>query len=409
MMQTIIFVLSFVSLYIAVLTLSFLYLSESPKAERKESGSVTIAVPCHNEEKRIESCLFSLLALEYPEEKIIILVVDDGSTDKTAAIASSFIKKHPRSDIRLIRQSQMGKASALNTALASTKTEFFGVLDADSLVDKAALKELLPHFSDTTAAVITALKVHKPRNIYEKVQHIEYILAILIRRIMSALNTLHITPGVLSVYRTHILKDLGGFDASNITEDFEIALRIKYNGYDIKLAPESITYTAVPRTFKSLWRQRIRWFRGFITNYLSYKDMFFNRKYGLTGYYQLPVGVISIPLFLFMLSLGVVTLASDIFEDTLRTLTIQGYFFEKFLEIPTLDSLLYGQNFKILIPVFIISSIGVLFFIVAHRQIKEKIINPFAILMYFSVYPFLTGIHWIMAISHELVRSKRKW
>ena len=409
MIQTIIFVLSFASLYLAVLTLSFLYLSEDPKATGKECGSIAITVPCHNEEKRIEACLSSLLALDYPKDKIAIIAVDDGSTDKTVASIQSFTKKHLNSNIRLIRQSQKGKASALNTALASTNTEFFGVVDADSLADKAALKPLLPYFSNNTAAVITALKVHHPRNIYEKVQHIEYIIAIFIRRIMSALNTLHITPGVLSVYRTHILKDLGGFDASNITEDFEIALRIKYNGYDIKLAPESITYTSVPGTFTSLWKQRIRWFRGFISNYLSYKDMFFNRKYGLTGYYQLPVGVISVPLFLFMVALGVGTLVSNIFEDTIRTFTIPSYFFERFLEIPTLDALVYGQNFKILIPVFFIFAIGILLFIVAHRQIKEKIINPFAILIYFLVYPLLTGINWISAISHELMQSKKRW
>src|SRR3989344_4247873 len=85
----------------------------------------------------------------------------------------------------------------------------------------------------STGAVITLIKVKRPGNIYEKVQHLEYIFSAFSRKLMSNVNTLFITPGVLTVFRSDVVKKLGGFDEGNLTEDLEIAMKLRYNGYQI--------------------------------------------------------------------------------------------------------------------------------------------------------------------------------
>ena len=108
-----------------------------------------------------------------------------------------------------------------------------------------------------------------------------YLFAQLVRELMSKIDTLHVTPGALSLYRLDLIKRLGGFDENSLTEDYEIAMRLRYHGYTIKMAIKSISYTAVPDTFRGLWKQRVRWFRGFIETAVKYKKMFGNKVYEL--------------------------------------------------------------------------------------------------------------------------------
>ena len=119
-------------------------------------------------------------------------------------------------------------------AIKIAKGSLFACVDADSIVEKNSLRLMLPHFLDSkVGAVISAIKINKPKNIYEKVQRLEYIIAVLIRKLMESINTLSMTPGVLSVYKTDVLRKVGGFDSGNITEDYEIAMRLKYHKYKI--------------------------------------------------------------------------------------------------------------------------------------------------------------------------------
>lgn len=408
MIQYMIWILSFVSLYIAFVWLNFLYLYEPSKRKRtKNYPLVTITVPAYNEEKNILKTLKSILRLSYPKDKIEIIVVNDGSTDSTANVVEKFSKQYP--NIKLINKRNRGKAAALNTALRIAKGEFFACVDADSTITNNSLSLMLHHFSQPkTAAVISALKVNNTKNIYEKLQRFEYILAIFMRKLKASINTLAMTPGVLSVYRTKILKKVKGFDNGNITEDFEIAMRLKYYGYDIRIETDSITYTRAPNTFKSLLNQRIRWFRGFIHNHLKYKDMFFNKKYGLLGYFQLPLNILGI--FSLLISIGYITIfaVSRITEFLIRILMIDGYL-TRYLHLPTLKELILGHNTKIMIPIYIASVSGIYLFYLAHRQSKERIKYPVSVLTYFIIYPYLVFIHWVSAVSQELLRIKRKW
>lgn len=389
--------------------INFLLLNEPEKAKKPTNyPPITIAIPAYNEEKNIARTIKSVLNLSYPKEKLQILIINDGSTDNTKKIVKDLIKNH--SNARLINKTNQGKAAALNTALTVASGKLFGCVDSDSTVDKNALKHIIPHFSNKkTAAVISALRVDKPKNLFEKIQRLEYIIAILSRKLRASINTLAMTPGVLSIYRTAPLKKLGSFDLGNPTEDFEIALRLKYHGYSVELEPRALTYTKVPSTFKSFWRQRIRWYRGFIFNHLKYKDMFFSKKHGLMGYFQLPLNIIGILLLLVGISVISYAIIDRLSEFIIRLATIKGYLLNHLFYIPSFKEFILAHNTKIMLPIYISSIAGLFLFYVAHKQTKEKIKFPFTIFTYFVLYPYLVTTEWISAITQELMKFKRRW
>lgn len=413
MIEYVMWIISFFTLYISIVWLNFLYLTDFTRKKKRYIyfPGLTVAVPAYNEENSICENLNSLVECDYPKDKLRIVVVNDGSADGTERLVRDFIAKHPGLDIRLINQKNRGKAGAVNTALAACTTELFACLDADSLIERDAVLPMVQHFSGghDVAAVISAIKVYNPRNIYEKMQRFEYLMAVLMRKIRSAINTLAMTPGVLSIYRTSVLKDVGGFDENNMTEDFEIAMRLRYHGYRIVLEENSVTYTKVPDNFRMLWQQRLRWFRGYLYNHYKYRCMFFSGKYNrLFSCFQLPLNIFSIFMLLFIIIFVSANSVAFFFERIIRITTIKSYLPSLFY-IPTLKGFILSHNFKVMFPIYIGSVSGFFLFFVAHRIMKEKFRHPFAIWAYFIVFPYISFTHWIFSISDELMRRKRKW
>ncbi|MEM4263664.1 MAG: glycosyltransferase family 2 protein, partial [Candidatus Woesearchaeota archaeon] len=375
---------------------------------------ITIAIPVYNETKtNIVRTIDSLMNLDYPKEKFEIIVVNDGSTDNTADIVRRIIKQNTSFNIKLIdKKKNAGKVAAVNSALEIASGDFFGVVDADSRVDSAVLKKILPHFNDPKmGGIISVVKVDEPKNVYEKLQRVEYILSNLIRRLMASVDTLFLTHGVMCVFNKAILKKIGGFSKDSAgTEDLELALRLKKNGYLVRMEWDAIGYTHVPNNWKSLWRQRIRWFRGFIYNHLKYRSMFFSKKYGLFGMFQLPVNVLAVLLLISTVAIVSFGGIRDYYELISRSLTIPNYFIEHVLDFPTLNQFFLGQNVQITFPLVATTLLGALVIYIAHAQMKEKILCYLHwIFLYFLLSPYITTLHWLSAIAQEITRNKRKW
>ena len=377
----IIAIVVFISLYITIVWVSFLYLWEPKHVTKKDLPSVTIVIPAYNEELGIKKTINSVIALDYPKNKIKIIVVNDGSTDRTKEVAEELRKKYEKEyyyekeyNFKVINKKNEGKAKALNVALEKCSTEFFACLDADSYIEKDSLIKMIPHFDGANiGATISAIKVNEPKNIYEKLQRMEYILAIITRKLMAFINTLSVTPGVLSVYRTDVLKTVKGFDEKSLTEDFEIAMRLKYNGYDIDIETSAITYTNVPDNFSKLWRQRVRWYRGFVESHKKYRQMFLNKKFGFLAYFQLPLNVIGILLLIGSVVFVSYGSLSNIYYFIRRAMLIKGYFWTHILGYTKLKDIILTYNAKIMIPVIIALLLGILIFYLAHKEVREKI------------------------------------
>ncbi|MBI1972209.1 MAG: glycosyltransferase family 2 protein, partial [Candidatus Aenigmarchaeota archaeon] len=220
---------------------------------------ISVIVPAFNESATIKRVINSVLGLDYPKDKLEIIVVDDGSTDNTSEI----VKGMKGSRIKLLGQPRRGKGAALNLGMDHAKGGFVACLDADSYVSPGSLKEMVVNFNDDGIAAVTpVMRVHNPKTLLEKVQYVEYLLAVYMKKLLSHINSINVTPGPFSIYRADVLRSIGKFDEDSVVEDQEIAYRIQQNNYRIVQSDRGDVYTAAPKNLGDLYRQRKRWYKG---------------------------------------------------------------------------------------------------------------------------------------------------
>jgi len=305
-----VYTLLFISLYFEVFVLiSFIVHKKKGGTEKhttqnictnafqSNAPSVTITVPCYNEEKTLAKTVNSLIALRYPSDKLAITIVNDGSSDNTSHIAHTFAKSHAQ--ITVLDKENGGKASAMNLALSKSKSDLIGCLDADSTVAPDALLQLVKHFKDETISAVTpAIMIIEPKNILQMMQRAEYMMGIFIRKVFSMLDSIIVTPGPFSIFRRSAVLELGEkndwWKHAHGTEDFEMGLRMQSNHKRIANEPLAKVMTLSPATLYDLYRQRIRWVYGFLMNALDYKHMIGNPHYGHVGLFVLPTAILSI-------------------------------------------------------------------------------------------------------------------
>jgi biofilm PGA synthesis N-glycosyltransferase PgaC len=262
-----VFLVVLITRYLLLLWLGYLHHIESggaPPANEASLSPVTIIVPVFNEEAVILSALQSLLALDYPE--FHILVVDDGSTDRTRELASTLAGDYGRVTLRVVSKSNGGKAAALNTGLAMATTPYVLCMDGDSRLHPATLRHAMTHFDDPRiAAVAGNVKVVNRNNIWTRLQALEYIEGLnLARRAQGFLRIVNIIPGPIGVFRRDVLLRVGGYETDTFAEDADLTLKLVTAGWHVVYEERAIAWTESPEIFVDLIRQRYRWTRGIL-------------------------------------------------------------------------------------------------------------------------------------------------
>lgn len=250
---------------------------------------VTVVVPAFNESRVIRNCVESILASTY--QAIDIVLVDDGSTDDTLTVMRCY-EDHPR--VTVLTQPNSGKGAALNTGLAAARGEIVLMVDADGIFTPTTVADILRGFDGPRVGAVCGNDT--PVNL-DRLQ--TRLLAVLthtgtgfVRRALSLAGCLPIVSGNLGAFRKSVLDEVGGLREDIIGEDLELTWRIRRAGYAINFRPDAKVYAEVPSTVRGLWRQRIRWSRGFIQTVRLHRDMLFRPRYGLFGCW-LPINVTS--------------------------------------------------------------------------------------------------------------------
>jgi poly-beta-1,6 N-acetyl-D-glucosamine synthase len=262
------FLIVVIARYIILLWLGYLHHLESRIEEDDPHDlfepPVTIIVPAYNEGAVIESALRSLLELDYPSYEV--LVVDDGSTDDTAARASALEGRYGEVSIRVVTKSNNGKASALNTGISLARHPFVLCMDGDSRLSRDTLKASLRHFRDpNVGAVAGNVKVVNRRNVWTRLQALEYIEGLnMARRAQAFARTVNIIPGPIGIFRRELLQELGGYEKDTFAEDADLTLKILTAGWQIKYEERAVAYTEAPEGLLDLLKQRYRWTRGIL-------------------------------------------------------------------------------------------------------------------------------------------------
>lgn len=407
----IVFVFLFISLFFEVfLLLTFLEnkrgLNQDNNISPTQLPSATVVVPCFNEEESVFGTIESLLALDYPRDRLKIMIIDDGSTDNTWNLIQRY-KNHPT--IEIFKKENGGKHTALNLAISKSTSDIIGCLDADSFVNPNTLKDIASYFSDReTMAVIPAIKIYQPDNILRKIQKVEYDWGIFLRKMLSFLDALYVTPGCFSFYRREVFINLGPYRKAHNTEDMEIAMRMQANNYKIKNCHTAFVYTIAPKKFSKLFTQRLRWTYGFFKNVIDYRNLFFNRKQGNLGFFILPVMILSALSTLWLVGSIIWNLVSKLktFFMNWRAINFDLHSFN--MSHINLEWFYLNTNIITFIAIFCFSLMVI--FVIIGRKISEGRIKPRPELLYFFLlYPFMAPTWLIKAVYNVLISKKTAW
>jgi cellulose synthase/poly-beta-1,6-N-acetylglucosamine synthase-like glycosyltransferase len=238
-----------------------------------EYPAYSIIVPTKNEETVIDRCLNSLLNVDYPKNKLQILVIDGDSSDSTLKICTRYQEKYPQTFKVISEKGANGKPGALNLALPYATGDIIGVFDADSLLDKEVLKKVSSYFDDKEVMAVQGktTSVNERNNFLTRVISMEekawYQALINGREKLQLFVSLN---GSCQFVRRSILQELGGWDETSLTEDVELALRLIEKKQLIKYAPDVTSAQETPGGLKDLVKQRVRWYRGYMETSLKY-------------------------------------------------------------------------------------------------------------------------------------------
>ena len=249
---------------------------------------VAVIVPAYNEEKVIHKTITSLLDSTYPHLRIII--VDDGSTDKTMEVVQEAFGDNKK--VVIFTKKNAGKSQALNFGITKTRKneKFIVTLDADTIFQKGTIAKLIHQFSDiTVGAVAGNAKVGNRINILTKWQALEYITSQnLDRRAFEMLNCISVVPGSVGAWRKEAVIEVGGFSDDTLAEDADLTFSILRQGYRVVYADKAFAFTEAPDAIKSFVNQRYRWMFGTMQSAWKHKDILFQKKYGALGYFAIP-------------------------------------------------------------------------------------------------------------------------
>src|SRR6266849_6322003 len=266
--------------------------------------SVTVLLPAHNEENVIVQTITSVLLSDLQDLRII--VVDDGSADKTGELLDANFSHEPR--VHIIHQVNRGKAAALNLAMSLADTEIVVTIDADTEVESDALSKLIRHFSDLqVGAVAGNVKVGNRSRWLTRWQALEYITSQnMEKRAFDLLNCITVVPGALGAWRKKAIEAAGGITADTVAEDADLTIAIRRLGWRVTYDEEAIAWTEAPETAGQLIRQRFRWTFGTLQSFWRHGDTLLRPKYGTLGWIALP------NIFVFQLVLPLISPVIDL-------------------------------------------------------------------------------------------------
>ncbi len=375
---------------------------EITKDYTKKFPKVSIIIPAYNEEKTLFKTVSSLLRLNYPKNKLEIIVVDDGSTDNTLKIAKNFISQ----GVKVFTKKNEGKGKTLNFGLKKASGELIGCLDGDSFVSRDSLRKMITYFDDPVIMAVTpSLKVYRPKNFLQKIQMIEYLIGIFLRKMFAFLGSIHVTPGPFSLYRKKFFDKYGGYDEDNLTEDIEIALRILSKGYDIENSVDASVYTVAPYKIKGLVKQRLRWYTGFVENVLRHKQLF-SAKYGNLGLFVLPGSFFTVLLVI----VSFYYFTSKIIRSIIQNFhNFNAIGFDVFRNLDIKVNAFYISLTPAIILTILSILTGIIVVVLAKRLSKEKTSIKVSYIPYMVFYWFFFGFCWILAGVFKIIRKRPVW
>ncbi len=262
---------SVLGFYIVLTVAGFLYSREARRhraPDPEEWPGVSILVPAYNEEIVMAGTLESLLHLDYPRDRMEVIVIDDSSTDRTRRVIEHMMAADRRLKLVAIPPGLggRGKSHALNQGVKYARHELIAVYDADNAPEPQALRRLVAELlqDDRLAATVGKVRtLNRTTNLLTRCISIEFIsFQWIVQAGRWRLLRLSSLPGTNYVIRREALELAGGWDVDAIADDAELTVRLGQEGYHVKFVPYAVTWEPEPQHWGVWLRQRLRWARG---------------------------------------------------------------------------------------------------------------------------------------------------
>lgn len=367
------------------LLISYLTDSRKNKPYNGVYPPVTILVAAYNEENSIEFTLNSLKNQKY-QGLIEIILIDDGSTDKTVAKA----KKLKWDNLQILKAQHKGKAAALNLALTHVTTDYIITIDADTYLQPSAIKYLMTKLltgPEGTIACAGSVYVKNSRaTLMTRIQEWDYFHAIaVIKRSQSFYQGTLVAQGAFSVYTKKSLEEVNGWPEV-VGEDIVLTWALLNKGYRIDFAELAISFTNVPETYKQFFFQRSRWARGLIEAFHQYPGILLRPRLSTFYVYWNLFFILFDNVFFFVFIPGIIA-------------ALFGYYY------------IAGPMTLAVLPLGILSN---LIFYVGQRDLFKR--NNFKVrknilgfFLYVLFYQFMMNPAVIYGYISELFRRKKTW
>jgi cellulose synthase/poly-beta-1,6-N-acetylglucosamine synthase-like glycosyltransferase/spore germination protein YaaH/peptidoglycan/xylan/chitin deacetylase (PgdA/CDA1 family) len=249
---------------------------------------VAVLIPAYNEEKVIERTVRAALNSNYPNLRVI--VIDDGSKDRTLEVARNAFRAETASGkVLILGKKNSGKAEALNYGIEHIgDAELFVGIDADTIIAPDAIARLVPHFINPRVAAIAGnAKVGNRVNLWTRWQALEYITSQNFeRRALDVLGAVSVVPGAIGCWRVSAVREAGGYHIDTVAEDADLTMALLRRGYRVEYEDLALAYTEAPTNANGLMRQRFRWSFGILQ--AVYKHRGVVARKGVLGWVALP-------------------------------------------------------------------------------------------------------------------------
>ena len=256
------------------------------KYENEYRPTVAVVIPAYNEESVIAVTVRAILKSTYPNLEIV--VIDDGSTDRTHQVLIENFANNPQ--VKIISKVNGGKSVALNAGILETQAEIIVTLDADTVFLASTIGKLVRKFVDRRVwAVAGNAKVGNRINLLTRWQALEYITSQnLDKRAFEVMNCITVVPGAVGAWRRQAIIEAGGFSSDTLAEDTDLTFAIIRRGHQVAYEDEALAYTEAPDTTRNFVKQRFRWMYGTLQTVWKHRDVWGRRKYGALGFFSVP-------------------------------------------------------------------------------------------------------------------------
>ena len=304
---------------------------------------VAVLIPAYNEEKVIERTVQGALDSDYPN--LLVIVIDDGSKDRTLEVTRrAFAPEEAAGKILILTKPNGGKAEALNYGLEHIgDAELFVGIDADTIIAPDAIARMVPHFLNPQVGAIAGnAKVGNRVNLWTRWQALEYITSQNFeRRALNTLGAVSVVPGAIGAWRVSAVREAGAFHGDTVAEDADLTMALLRNGYRVEYEDRALAFTEAPTGAKTLMRQRFRWSFGILQAVWKHSSVFARK--GALGFVALP------NILIFQILLPVVSP----FIDIMFVVGTLWYFLQKYFHPESTDPASF-QRLLVFFVVFLV-------------------------------------------------------